>query len=62
MTGLGEIELLGKLAGDGREEVGLASLAGDEDWVPWNNSDAGRSWDRLCRKGLWGATGVSGEG
>jgi hypothetical protein len=43
MTGFGEIELPGKSAGDGREEVGLASLVGDENCVPRNSCDVGRS-------------------
>jgi hypothetical protein len=37
MIGLGEIEFPRKSAGEGREDVGLASLTGDENCVPRNN-------------------------
>jgi hypothetical protein len=37
MTGFGEIELFGKSGGEGRDEVGLPSLTGDENCVPWKS-------------------------
>lgn len=52
ITGLGDIELPGKSAGEGLDEVGLASFTGGEDCVPRNNCDVGRSSDRLWRKGF----------
>jgi hypothetical protein len=61
MIGLGDIELPGKSAGEGLDEVGLASFTGDENCVPRNICDVGRSSDRLWRKGFWGGVGVSGK-
>ena len=60
-TGFGEIEFPSRSAGDGRDEVGLASLIADENCVPRNSCDVGRSWERLFRKGFWGGPGVSGK-
>lgn len=52
MTGFGDIEFPGKSAGDGLDDVGLASLRGDENCVPRNSCEVGSSWDRLFRKGF----------
>ncbi len=61
MIGFGEIEFPRRSAGEGREEVGLASLIADENCVPRKSCDVGRSWERLFRKGFWGGPGVSGK-
>ena len=47
-----ETVLRRKSAGEGREDVGLASLTADEHCVPLNSCDAGSNCDRLFRKGF----------